>query len=127
MTHDVLQRDTLSGMNTKSPRALTSKQEAVLWVLGQNEPASVADIAYHLMFDDSNARSALAGLERRGLIDRQYTGHYRRSQFAYVVTRRGAEVLNDMDEPEDDPNQCGLCGLAGGKHLRRCAANPRPR
>jgi len=107
-------------------RSLTSKQSMVLWVVAQNEPASVGDVAYHLLFDDSNARSALAGLERRGLVDRQYTGHHRRSQFAYVVTGAGSAVLNTMDDPEESSsNECGLCGLAG-KHLRRCAANPNP-
>lgn len=77
--------------------ALTVKQATALWVVEQNEPASVADVAGHMMVSESAARSALNRLEQRGLVGRTYTGHHRGSLFAFEVTRKGAACLARAD------------------------------
>lgn len=77
--------------------ALTVKQATALWVVEQNEPVSVADVAGHMMVSESAARSALNRLEQRGLVGRTYTGHHRGSLFAFEVTRKGAACLARAD------------------------------
>ena len=76
---------------------LTVRQETALWVVSENEPASVADVADHMLVSRSAARSALTRLERRGLVGRRYTGHHRGCSFAFHVTREGARLLTDTE------------------------------
>lgn len=85
----------------RTPLAITERQLALLFVIDQNSPASVGDVAYHLHMDDAAARSRLATLERRGWLDRQYTGHGRDSLFAYVLTDDGASELEAADADFD--------------------------
>lgn len=77
--------------------ALTTKQATVLWVVEQNEPVSVSDVASHTLMGESAARSALNRLEHRGLVCRTYTGHHRGSHFAFTVTRKGTDSLARAD------------------------------
>lgn len=100
---------------------LSRIQETMLWIVDEHAPASVADCAGHALVDTGRARSTLATLERRGLVDRTYTGHDRRSVFAYVTTPAGAGLAS---EPELAEGECDLCGLTDGRHMRACIANP---
>lgn len=113
-------------------RPLSSLQVDVLFVVQQNSPVSVADVAYHLNIDTGPCRSRLSTLERRGLVARQYTGHHRSGLFAYTVTDAGTAALAELDSPDAggdgddglDLGECYLCGLFGGRHLRACLNHP---
>lgn len=86
---------------TRRERVLTERQITMLFVVGQNEPVSVRDVAYHLLMDEPAARSRLVTLERRGMLDRQYTGHYRESLFAYTLTAAGWAAVSAADIDEE--------------------------
>lgn len=106
-------------------RATTPFQTDVLFVVSQNSPASVADVARHLHVDDGAARSRLTTLERRGLIARHYTGHHRGSQFAYLTTDAGDAALADLDEQSaPGVDQCDLCSGTLTAHTKRCMFHP---
>jgi DNA-binding MarR family transcriptional regulator len=77
--------------------ALTVKQATVLWVVEQDGPVSVADVAHHILVSDGVARGVLNRLERRGLVGRTYTGHGRYSVFAFEITAKGSTLLADLD------------------------------
>jgi DNA-binding MarR family transcriptional regulator len=76
---------------------LTVKQATALWVVEQNGPASVSDVADHMLVSDGVARGVLNRLEWRGLVGRTYTGHGRHSVFAFVITAKGSVLLADLD------------------------------
>lgn len=109
-------------------RAPSEGQVTLLFVVAQNGPASVADVAGHLLMDDKSARDRLATLERRGLVSRQYTGHHRGSTFAYVITATGQQAIADRDDPAAEealaPGECWACGRTDGRHVRACVNNP---
>lgn len=107
-------------------RALTEFQINVLFVVSQNGPVSVADVAGHLLVDGGAARSRLSTLERHGLVARRYTGHHRGSNFAYDVTRQGEAALEGFDGEavELAPGECSICGLTESRHMRACPHNP---
>ena len=80
---------------------LTTRQEHVLFVVSQREPATVREVADSLLSTEAAERSRLDGLCRRGLLDRQYTG-VRGGVIGYVVTKAGAEALAALDVDEDE-------------------------
>lgn len=107
--------------------AATPIQATMLFVVGNNEPVSVADVAYHTLMAEGTVRSRLATLERRDWITRTYTGHGRGSSFAYLLTTAGRAALDAADVPddEDEPDgACTMCGLTDGRHMRACPHNP---
>ena len=88
-------------------RSLTPRQKDVLFCVGQSAPASVARLAYDLpMFSRAAIRAHLDRLERRGLLDRQYSG---RSDIGYLLSTRGREALAalNLDDDYDPAEQAG--------------------
>lgn len=82
---------------------LTIKQANVLFIVTQHEPITASDVAQHLRMDD--ARGILGRLEKRALIDAQYSGTFRSAR-CYVGTERGREALAAADfQPEDDEEE----------------------
>lgn len=101
---------------------LTAWQATLLFVVDQNGPASVADVATHALADEPAVRSRLATLERRGLVARTYTGHNRGSSFAYLCTDAGRTALEGADLPPE-VDGCDICGANDG-HFRHCMFHP---
>ena len=69
-------------------RPMTTMQGHALSVLVDVGLADSGEVARHLLIDASRARSALSGLELRGYVERQYTGHRFRG-CAYYATVEG--------------------------------------
>lgn len=86
------------------PGPLTLRQQNTLFVVSQNEPVSAAAIARHLLSDPDAERSRLGGLERRGLVTRQYTGLSPGDRLGWVLTAEGGRALDALDRDDDyDP------------------------
>jgi DNA-binding MarR family transcriptional regulator len=76
--------------------ALTSRQLATLFVVSQQEPVSVRDVADGLLTTQSAARARLDALERRRMLDRHYTGTSH-GRICYVLRAEGRTVLDAFD------------------------------
>jgi DNA-binding MarR family transcriptional regulator len=87
---------------SRQTRPLTQKQVNVLFVISQNEPCPVSEVARHLHMDESNARSTCTSLERRGYVDRQYTGQRNVRGYSLVTTAAGEEALAKADPDTED-------------------------
>ena len=92
-------------MSGRRQRPLTRRQQDLLFIVGQNAPVTARDVHYHLpSLSPEAARSAIARVETRGLLDRQYTGLRRGERCAFVLSTRGAEALDALGIDDDyDP------------------------
>lgn len=83
---------------TRTDRKLTRRQADVLSVLDGAQSMTASEIGdYHLPIGASSARASLTGLERKGFVTADYTGHGGRGR-AYAITHAGAEALEAEDE-----------------------------
>ena len=73
---------------------LTTLQAHALGVLVDCGTADAAEIIRHLLVDGRRLGPVLGGLERRGLIQRTYTGHTY-SRHAYYATGEGAGIYRE--------------------------------
>lgn len=80
--------DLLGGMSD-----LTALQRQILGVVGEERTPSAPTIARSLLVGVPRVRSALGSLERRSLVDRQYTGT-RDGLIGFRLTDKGRAVLD---------------------------------
>lgn len=96
-------------------RPLTRLQQDLLHVAAGNGPVSATDAAFHLLVRTPRCRAAMDRLVGRGLLERVYTGHDRRSLSAYTVTEAGTDALAGLDEPT---GVCVFCDQPDGSPHR---------
>lgn len=80
---------------------LTARQKTMLWIVAQNGPATVRELARHANASEAAERARLERLEWRGLVARRYGGT-RSAAFEYVITPAGARLVEDMDKEDED-------------------------
>lgn len=78
---------------------LTDRQELVLHVVQMHGPITAQDTSYHLpQLTVSGARAVLDRLERRWMVQRNYTA---REHISYEITKVGAEALAATERSDD--------------------------
>lgn len=76
---------------------ITARQHALLHIVETHGPITPADVHYHgFTVSESAARASLSRLERRKLVEAEYTTSSGCGR-AYVVTVHGASVLAMFD------------------------------
>ncbi len=110
-------------MSRRRDRALTPMQEQIVGYINAEGPVTVATVASSMRLSESAARSRLATLERRSLVDRQFTGTSR-GVYAYVITAKGAEAAHEAfgekpdEELSDEPYPVKITETASGVFRR---------
>ncbi|MFJ4333610.1 MULTISPECIES: MarR family winged helix-turn-helix transcriptional regulator [unclassified Streptomyces] len=98
-------------------RGLTHEQSAVLAYLSKNPDAIQRDVARAMRTSAPSVSRLLAGLERRGLVERQAQESDTRSR-RVRVTRAGSELIQGFEEAMDRIEESILAPLGAEGQAR---------
>ncbi|MFF9019257.1 MarR family winged helix-turn-helix transcriptional regulator [Streptomyces eurythermus] len=98
-------------------RGLTHEQSAVLAYLSKNPDAIQRDVARAMRTSAPSVSRLLAGLERRGLVERRTEQDDTRSR-RVLVTPAGSELIQGFEEAMDRVEESVLAPLGAAERAR---------